>query len=152
MVRRKAISPLLALAALCCGAAFALAVAGCGAGGPRVLAVEGRVTVGGKPLTSGTGTVIFYPDAARGNTSQEEPRGALDTEGRYRLRTGPRDGAAPGWYRVAVTAAKQLDPNNPYFTEWLIPQRYIDPKTSNLSVQVVEAPAPGTYDLKLDAK
>lgn len=152
MLPQSATSPRRALPALCCGAAFALAVAGCGEGGPKVLPVEGRVTVGGKPLTSGTGTVIFYPDSARGNTSKEEPRGALDAEGRYRLRTGTRDGAAPGWYRVAVTAAKQLDPNNPYFTDWLIPERYIDPKTSNLSVQVVEEPGPGTYDLKLDPK
>ena len=152
MLPRKAPSPRRALPVLCLGAALALAVAGCGAGGPPMVPVEGLVTVGGKPLASGTGTVIFHPDAARGNASKEEPRGVLDAEGRYRLRTGARDGASPGWYRVAVTAAKQLDPNNPYFTDWLIPQRYIDPKTSNLSVQVVEAPGPDDYDLKLDPK
>jgi hypothetical protein len=125
-------------------------VAGCGKGHSRLVPVEGKVTVGGKPLT--TGYVIFHPDAARGNTSQEEPRGMIDAEGNYKLMTGLEPGALPGWYQVAVTAADQIDPNNPYFTKWLIPQRYIDYRTSKLVVEVVPNPAPGAYDLKLEPK
>jgi hypothetical protein len=30
-----------------------------------------------------------------------------------------------------------------------VPTRYTDPDTSELRVEVVESPAPGTYDLKL---
>jgi hypothetical protein len=106
--------------------------------------------LGDNPLT--TGFVIFHPDTTRGNTSKEEPRADLDKQGNYVLFTRLDQGAAPGWYRVAVTAADQLDPKNPYFTKWLIPQKYIDPKTSGIAVQVVERAAAGTYDLKLDPK
>jgi len=135
---------------LLCGATFAVSLAGCFKGKDNLVPVEGKVTVGKKPLT--TGFVVFYPDAAKGNISKEEPRGTLDAEGNYRLLTHTKNGAAPGWYKVAVTAADQLDPNNPYFTKWRIPERYIDPRTSKLTVEVVENPAAGAYDLRLDPK
>jgi hypothetical protein len=122
---------------------------GCG-GGPKLPIVQGKVTAGDKPLR--TGFVIFYPDKARGNDSKEEPRGDIDAEGNYVLYTRLEKGAASGWYKVAVSAADQIDPKNPYFTNWLIPQKYIDPRTSGLAIQVVEGPVPGAYDLKLDAK
>jgi hypothetical protein len=131
-------------------AVFVAAAAGCGERGPKLVPVEGRVMVGAKPVSNGY--VILYPDKSRGNTSLEEPRGAIDPGGHYKVLTGARAGAAPGWYRVAVTAAAEYDPRNPYFTEWLIPQRYIDPKTSKLTVEVVEGPDPGAYDFTLDPK
>jgi hypothetical protein len=133
---------------LCCAASAMFA--GCGKGDAKLIPVEGKVTAGGKPLT--TGTVIFYPDVQRGNLSKEEPRGAIDADGNYTLLTHIKQGVAAGWYKVAVTAAEQLDPNNPYFTKWLIPEKYIDPNTSHLEVEVVENPSPGAYDLKLDAR
>jgi hypothetical protein len=132
-----------------CGV-LAVSLAGCGKSGSKLVQVAGKVTAGNKPLT--TGTVIFYPDAGRGNTSKEEPRGDIDSEGNYRLLTGIQTGAAAGWYKVAVTAADQVDPKNPYFTKWLIPEKYIDPRTSKLTIEVVASPAAGAYDLKLDAK
>lgn len=123
--------------------------AGCG-GGSKLPQVQGKVTLAGQPLR--TGFVIFHPDAARGNHSREEPRADIDVDGNYVLLTRLEKGAATGWYKVAVTAADQLDPNNPYFTKWLIPEKYIDPKTSGLAVLVVESAAPGAYDLKLDSR
>jgi len=150
MFSRKtpALKPLLSL--ICCVGIFAVAATGCAKKDPNLAQVEGNVMVGDKPLTSGT--VIFYPDATKGNDSKDEPRGAIDANGRYHLQNGIKQGITPGWYKVAVTAAKQLDPNNPYFTDWLIPTRYIDPKTSKLRYEVVKDPAPGQYDIKLDAK
>ena len=136
--------------ALFCGIAFILGLAGCGPKGPKLVQVGGKVTVGDKPVTNGT--VIFYPDRARGNTSLEEPRGDIDAEGNYKLLTGAKSGAAAGWYKVAVTAAEKIDPNNPYFTKWLIPEKYIDPKTSKLEFEVVENPPAGAYDIKLSPK
>src|SRR5262249_46340115 len=131
------------------GAGVSLAtVAGCGKESSKLVPVEGKVTLAKKPVP--TGTVIFYPDAARGNDSREEPRGAIDAEGNYKLQTGITEGVLPGWYKVAVTAADQLDPSNPYFTKWLVPQKYIDPRTSKLAIHVVEKPAPGAYDLNLE--
>ena len=127
--------------------AFAL---GCGKQETKLVPVEGRVTFGKSSLK--TGFVIFYPDAARGNNSKEEPRGDVDKDGHYKIFTGVKEGAAPGWYKVAVTAADQIDPNNPYFTHWLIPEKYIDPKTSKLALEVAESPSLGAYDIHLDAK
>ncbi len=135
---------------MCCGCTLAVTVAGCGKGDPKLVQVEGKVTVGSKPLT--TGTVTFYPDATKGNQSKEVPLGAIDAEGNYRLITRINEGVTPGWYNVAVTAAEQIDPKNPYFTDWLIPQKYIDPKKSNLRFEVVQNPLPGAYDIKLEPK
>jgi hypothetical protein len=149
MFLTKVLSARRIIVSLAC-AVFVVGATGCGKQGPKLVPVEGRVMVGTKPVTNGY--VILYPDKAQGNTSLEEPRGEIDSRGNYKVLTGTRAGAAPGWYQVAVTAAAEYDPKNPYFTEWLIPQKYIDPKTSKLTVEVVERPVPGAYDFKLDAK
>jgi hypothetical protein len=132
------------------GGVLAASVAGCGGGGPKLIPVEGKVTLGDKPLTSGY--VVLKPDASRGNTSMEVPTGTIDAQGNYTISTGAKTGAAPGWYKVAVTAAADLDPNNPYFTKWLVPERYIEAETSKLAIEVVEKPAAGAYDFTLDPK
>lgn len=143
MLALKSLFPLIY-----CSCIFVVAAAGCGKADPKLAQVDGNVMVGNKPLT--TGTVIFHPDATKGNESREEPRSAIDADGHYHLLTGIKDGVTPGWYKVSVTAAKLLDPKNPYHTDWLIPEKYIDPKTSKLRLEVVANPAPGAYDLKLD--
>jgi hypothetical protein len=135
---------------LWCSSVLAVGMAGCSEPREELVRVEGKVRVGNQPLT--TGTVIFVPDATRGNRSKEEPRGEIDPEGRYRLFTGAREGVQPGWYKVAVTAAEQLNPNNPYFTKWLIPEKYIDTRTSNLALQVLKNAPSGAYDLQLDPR
>ena len=49
--------------------AAALAVAGCGGGGPTLVPVRGKVTLpGGTPVHNGS--VTFHPDAAKGNKSR----------------------------------------------------------------------------------
>ncbi len=127
-----------------------ITIAGCQDKDSALLPVGGKVTFGKNPLTRGT--VIFYPDADKGNKSKEEPRGEIDDQGNYQLSTATRKGVVRGWYKVAVTAAEQIDPNNPYFTKWLIPERYIDYRTSKLAIEVVENPAPGAYDIRLEPK
>jgi hypothetical protein len=135
---------------ICCTWTLVVAAPGCGKADPNLVQVEGNVVVGTKPLT--TGTVIFYPDATKGNDSKDEPRGTIEPNGRYRLQNGVKQGITPGWYKVTVSAAKQLDPNNYYITDWLIPVRYVDPKSSNLRLEVVAKAAPGAYDIKLEPK
>jgi hypothetical protein len=141
---------------LLCGAA-AGGLCGCGRGQAPLLPVEGKVLLDGKPLVidgqkGRTGYVVFYPDAARGNTSREEPRGEVDAEGNYRVLTGLRPGAAPGWYKVTVGATEQPNPNDAYTFTWLIPREYVDQDKSGLALEVLEKPAPGAYDLKLRSK
>jgi hypothetical protein len=136
--------------------AVVVGAAGCGKEGPKLFPVEGNVTVGDQPLKMGTerrrGYVELIPDTARGNTTLELPRGYIDTEGRYRISTNQKPGAPPGWYKVRVDAADQPDPNNAYRFEFLVPQRYIDGGSTTLTFEVVESPAAGAYDLRLDAK
>jgi hypothetical protein len=129
---------------------LAVSLAGCQKSGEKLLPVEGKVQLGGKPLT--TGYVILHPDKDKGNTSLHEPRGQIDKQGNYRISTNEKTGAPPGWYKVAVTAADQIDPKNPYFTRWLVPEKYIDYRTSQLAFEVVEQPAEGAYDLSLKEK
>jgi hypothetical protein len=126
-----------------------VAAAGCAKPDPSLIQVAGSVLLGTKPLTSGT--VIFHPDASKGNDSRDEPRSPIGLDGRYRLQNGVKQGVDPGWYKVTVSAAK-MDPKSPYITDWLIPVRYVDPKTSNLRLEVVANAVPGAYDIKLEPK
>jgi hypothetical protein len=132
---------------------FLAAAIGCGQGDGdlgRLVPVEGKVMFGGKPLT--TGVVIFRPDASKGNTSKHEPRGPIDADGHYKLVTAEKkDGAAPGWYKVGIIAARQsTDAKNPYaLPQSLIPSFYNDPEKSRLDLEVVEKPNPGAYDLQI---
>jgi hypothetical protein len=108
--------------------------------------VQGKVTFDGRPVT--TGTVIFSPDAGRGNTSLHEPRGSLDEQGHYRLSIQTEPGSPPGWYKVGVVSTRSRGLGVPPI--YLIPRVYSNPQTSPLApVEVVENPAPGAYDLKL---
>src|SRR5262245_15660650 len=126
-----------------------LALAGC-RGEEPLIPVEGQVTVGGKPLT--TGTVVYHPDPAKGNKSLHEPRGELGPDGRYQLVTGTQAvGAPPGWYKVTVYAGVKINPQDPYSPEKSLTRpKYGDQNTSGLALEVrPEAPA-RAYDLKLE--
>ncbi len=131
------------------GGSAAVSGSGCGEGGrANLVPVVGHVTLNGQPLTSGQ--VVFHPDAARGNTSLDEPRGPIDAQGRYELATVGHKGAAPGWYKVAVIATEPFDPQHPYvLPKSLIPVRYNDPTSAALPMEVVANPPSGGYDLRL---
>jgi len=143
------------------GCVVASALAGCSSGDDigRTVPVRGRVTYEGNPL--GTGVVIFRPDVHKGNTGGNEARGTIDAEGYYKLSTGtgpkPKEGVPPGWYQVGVVSLKEpaerpkdLRGGMPPPLESFIPQKYSDPATSGLSVEVTENPESGAYDLKLN--
>lgn len=75
--------------------ALLLTLPACGRSRPSVAPVSGRITLDGKPVT--TGVVFFYPETGRPAT------GPIDTDGRYRLSTfTPTDGALPGSHRVVI--------------------------------------------------
>jgi len=121
--------------------------AGCNSGGPgRLVAVQGRVTVDGKPLA--TGSVVFKPDAAKGNLSKFEPSSTIGANGEYSLFTAEKPGAPLGWYKVGVVA-QEADPKNPYSMKSLVPARLSDPETSGLSIEVKDNATAESYDLKL---
>jgi hypothetical protein len=118
--------------------------------------VKGRVLLGDTPLH--TGTVTFQPDAARGNTSPHQPTANIDANGHYELFTVGKTAAPLGWYLVVVTAyesdaemAKRArSPGEAgHLAKSLIDLKYERVDTTTLAVEVVENPAPGSYDLKL---
>jgi hypothetical protein len=131
--------------------------AGCAEKGQgRLHPVSGKVTLDAKPLT--TGSVSFRPDPARGNNTQHMPTGVIDSEGNYKLTTANRPGAPPGWYKVLVivqdlgAAAGAGKQGSSAKAKSLLPRRYLEPEKTPLSIEVVEKPEPGAYDLSLSSK
>jgi hypothetical protein len=125
----------------------ALGVSSCGKSGPQLSPVEGKVTLtDGKPVASGS--ITLFADASRGNTSKEVPAGTIQ-DGTYSIYTSTKKGAPLGAYKVSISAAKEVNPDNPYVTEWIAEERYVDPARSGLTLEVVEKPEPGRYDFKI---
>ena len=116
-------------------------------------AVRGTVFVGDQPSQKGMGYVTFHPDASKGNQWMEESVGTIRPDGTYELEARGKKGAAKGWYKVGITIAEVIDPNNPYVTNWLMPnpEKYQNWSKSGISVEVVDKPEPGQYDIKLPA-
>jgi hypothetical protein len=109
--------------------------------------VSGMVTVDGQPLTHFR--LSFVPDAAKGNTTPVSVMAPIDAQGRYDLRTtaarradGGR-GAPLGWYKVVVVIGAPGDP------ECVVDPIFLNVDKTPLSIEVVENPEPGYYDLKL---
>ena len=124
-----------------------LALSGCDSAG-KVLPVQGKVLLDGTPLS--TGSLVFKPDATKGNNSTLQPASDISTDGTYNLFTREKPGAPAGWYKVGVVAEGPASATDPYAPrKSLVAQKYNDPETSGLAVEVVENPAPGAYDLKL---
>jgi hypothetical protein len=121
--------------------------------GETLTEVRGKVFVGDRSETKGMGFVTFHPDDAKANKSLEEAVGAIQPDGTYVLETRGKRGAAKGWYKVGVSLAEVMDPNNPYVTNWLMPNpdKYQNWSKSGISIEVVDNPQPGQYDIKLPA-
>jgi hypothetical protein len=141
------------------GAAWLVAVLAAGCSGDsgvgKTFPVAGKITLDDEPLTAQSTVVLFQPDASRGNESPFDAAGTVDETGTYKLTTRGKSGAAPGWYKVVVTArssstehAKSPHGNRPA-PRSLLPEKYGLASTSGLAVEVVESPAPGAYDLRL---
>jgi hypothetical protein len=136
--------------AVCAAALLASLVAsGCGDGlGPRY-PVEGQVLINGKPLQGLSGSVVFVPDPAAGNSRPTGASGELDTTGHYKLITNGKPGALAGKYKVVVTAVPPGTGDRDVVKRPAVPNRYAGEKTTPLSIEVTPEPAPGAYDLKL---
>jgi hypothetical protein len=115
--------------------------------------VRGTVFIGDQPSQKGMGYVTFHPDASKGNQWMEESVGTIRPDGTYELEARGKKGAAKGWYKVGVTIAEVIDHNNPYVTNWLMPnpEKYQNWSKSGISIEVVDKPQPGQYDVKLPA-
>jgi hypothetical protein len=131
-----------------CG--LALAAAGCAdrSGVGNTVPVVGKITVEGQPVKAGT--VSFRPDKSKGNPTPHEPAGVIDEQGNYKLFTAKKEGAPPGWYRVAIMAGEPVSVGNiSGQARWFANPKYAGVDSSGLAVEVVEQPAPGAYDFQL---
>jgi hypothetical protein len=121
--------------------------------------VRGSVRLDGQPVTDGL--VTFYPDQAKGNPRITPFPAEIEKDGSYQLRAEHQQGIPLGWYKVVVQAPKpprndavRRDPRTrkpipPKPPVWIIDAKYTQLHTTPLSVEVVQVPPPGAYDLPL---
>ena len=116
--------------------AMLFAVVGCHGSSAPQAAVVGKVFFRGTPLRGGT--IVFIPDTSRGG-SGPLARGAIQTDGSFRLQTEDGSAGAPaGWYRVTVMAIDGFAyaGNAAYVPRSLLPDKYRDPDLSGLVCEV----------------
>src|SRR5205823_10853954 len=131
-------------------ACLSATLGGCAKPDLVLLPVRGKVLVKDQPIARGT--VRLQPDAAKGNATPHTPQATIDADGSYEMFTVGKRGAPPGWYRVAVIAMKDeipygRGPRPP--VHWLAPQKYTNPNTSQLAIEVKATAPPEGYDLRL---
>jgi hypothetical protein len=121
----------------------------------KLVPVAGKVTLDDRPLVLADGSVVFWPDPAKGHRGKEPATGAIYGAGNYALYTDGQKGAAPGWYKVLVfpfplsatdgapKRAPEEIPDSP------VPAPYMDVDTTPLSMEVTESAAEQAYRLRL---
>jgi hypothetical protein len=110
---------------------LAVLFVGCGRGNPAVAPVRGKVLLDGQPLR--TGMVNTLPKAGRGS------HGEIQSDGSFQLHTfGRNDGAMIGPHKVSVAVFDTKGPRSPEnpYGKLLVPQRYTNPETSELTIDV----------------
>lgn len=136
--------------------AFLIGCLGCTSAGnsasmERTVPVSGKIALDGKPLKNAT--IMFWPLKEKGNESTSQPYAEADAQGNYQLILGvgddKRDGSPLGWYRVVVEAFEAPKAGLDIPPRLLSPEKYADPLSSPLVVEVVENPAPRAYELNL---
>ena len=122
--------------------------AGCGGGPdrPKTVAVTGKVTSKGQPVTSGT--VAFVPTAANG---PRPASGEIDSSGNYKLMTfEPGDGALPGEYKVSISSFTGADPATKSEGKKALPDKYYRADTSGLTASIKPGDSAKVFDFKAD--
>lgn len=131
-------------------AVMALCLSGCGEAPVPYGVVKGKVTIGDKPVGSGT---IRFQNATLSLGAD------LEADGSYEVKTHERVGLPPGTYQVSVVPRHPLASGEvqlvqappsatptPESTE--IPSKFRDVATSQLSISVVEGQNPDfNFDL-----
>jgi len=136
-----------------------LALTGCSKGSAKLVPVEGKVTVGSKPLPGGS--IAFWPEGKTATADAPNPIGTIDADGNYKLTTAGKTGAAVGKYKVTVAPqvgggasdpmqATTSPPKGAAGPSVKINPKYENQTTTDLTVEVTDKAAPGTYDLKVN--
>ena len=105
--------------------------------------VSGKVTVGGQPVTAGQ--VALVPE--KGVAAAGLSAGKIESDGTWTIHTDGRSGAPLGKYKVTVTPAMTPTGSGPPAAPFHA--SYQSAQTTPLRIEVVNAPSPDAYDLKL---
>jgi hypothetical protein len=133
-------------------------VLGCGKKDASMAPVTGKVTVDGKPLTSGS--VSLIPDVPMGNEGAQEASklqtsalsgGEIKSDGTYKIYTGGKEGAPLGKYKVRVVPpiTEPKDKEGKETPDIGFKKEYTDANKTPLHYEVVGSPEAGRYDLNL---
>jgi hypothetical protein len=110
---------------------------GCSPTADPLAPVQGTIFFRNQPLRSGM--IVFAPNEGRGG-SGPLACSEIAADGTYRLRTGSRLGAAPGWHRVTIVALEEPtagpSPDGFLIPRMLLPQKFRDPELSGLECEV----------------
>ena len=110
-------------------------------GRPSRVKVSGHITCDGKPVEFGG--VSFKP-VAGGRVGG----GGIESGGAYTVTMYEKgDGIPLGKYTVTISSAETL---NPRTIRWHAPEKYSNPKTSGLSVEITEATSELDFELTWD--
>lgn len=130
------------------------AAVGCGGDQLPLVDAGGTVTYRGEPVSGAN--VLFVPDGGANPAV-----GRTGDQGEFTLAVQGRQGAVPGAYKVAITAAEytrevsdaEFDEMNDAqidaMTLWHVPKEYANVRSSNLTATVSEDPEENdfTFDL-----
>lgn len=123
--------------------ALALAVVGCGGGGPQLVTVRGKLLdADGKPVFPGSIWFVAEGAATGAERRALDASSMLYQDGSFRMRTDPHgEGAMVGKYKVTLSLGAGSSPKL---------AKYAGPRTTTLSVDVTPV---GIEDLvfRLDA-
>jgi len=129
---------------------------GCGQKEVTLAPVTGKVTVDGKPLTSGS--VSLIPDVPLGSEGAKQASkiptlgpsgGEIGPDGTYKIYTSGKEGAPLGKYRVRVVPPITEVKDDKEVPDIGFDKKYTDANKTPLRIEVVPNPQPGAYDLKL---
>jgi len=140
---------MLRIPVYCTIAAALLMTLGCTGKPPARGVVNGRVTIGSKPVT---GATVFFENTETGIAMNA----ALDQDGRYEVKSHLGAGLPPGTYHVAVTPGGVMSPEEADATPLAgeakaerakkpvtpVPEKYHNPASSGLTIEVKEGNNP----------
>lgn len=145
----------------CVRAAARLTLAACALGlllgcrgEEKLYPVKGRITINGQPLKGAVGAIAFVADEEKGNQTKHEPRGEINADGEFELKTIGKAGAPAGWYKVLVMAqTEQVKVGNPYAVpKWAVPVEYTKAETTTVRVEVIAEPGADHYHFDVKKK
>ena len=117
-----------------------LSFCGCNTG-PKLVPVEGQVTLDGKPLEFGSIQVI--PVTGRPAFSE------LDSTGHFKLWTDDKEGCAPGTHTVTVASLQFINDN---LTKRYAPAKYDNGISSDMKLTVDTPKKDVVIELKSDGQ